>query len=69
MEEPYMDPIYPGLPGRERKLEAGVKGPSQLWGAGETREDSLSGWIDADRAITMVWVGQVIKEVRTHLVN
>lgn len=65
-----MDLIYPGLPGKERKPEAGVKGPSQLWGAGETQEDCLSpGWVDTDRAITMVWVEQVIKEVRTHLVN
>lgn len=62
-----MGPIYPGLPGKERELEAEVKDPSQLWGAGETQEDCLSfGWVDADRAITVVWVGQMIKERSEH---
>lgn len=56
-----------GLSRTARKREkAGGRSSCQLWGAGETWEDYLSpGWVDADRTITMVWVGPVIKEVRT----
>ena len=61
-EEPYMDLIYPGQTGRQRRLEAGFLGPSHLQGTGGSSQNCLSpGRIGADGAVTMVWMRKAVK--------